>query len=645
MDFVPAFRTAEFGVFRLDVSTGKLTKRGYKVKIQEQPLKVLTMLLERPGEIVSREEICKQLWPADTFVDFDLGLNTATRKLRQALDDNAETPLYVETVPRRGYRFIAPVQLSPAPESKRPITEPTTAAVPASAESAPAAAPLAAAPRKGRVVWASAMSAALLLGGLAYWIWHVRPPADVMDSLAILPLANASGNQNLDYLSDGITETLIDRLSALPELRVVPRNTVFRYKGKDTDPLAVGRDLKVRALLSGRVIKRGSDLSISVELVDAVRDSQVWGATYNGRSSDLLTVEDAVVEQISTRLRPRIGRPEETKLLRLDTDNTDSYELYLKGRYEWNQRTETTLKKGIDYFQQAIAKDPAFARAYAGLADSYFILGNFTFVSPGEAYPKARAAALEALRRDDRLAEAHTSLACVLEAFDWDWAGAGREFRRALALDPSYATGRAWYAQYLVLAGQPGEAVDQIRTAQRLDPLALVDNVIAGRIFYYLGQYDQAIQEFTKTLDLEPGYAAARLGLGQVYEAQGRTREAVVELERARASDQDSALILAGLAHALAVSGDRKGAQEMLAELREMSRRGYVSPANLALVYAGLNQPEETLAALELSCRERSNWIPYLRIDPRFNTLRSNPRFIQIVRQVGVPQQASSVEE
>jgi adenylate cyclase len=221
----------------------------------------------------------------------------------------------------------------------------------------------------------------------------------------------------------------------------------------------------------------------------------------------------------------------------------------------------------------------------------------------------------------------------VLEAYDWDWDGAGREFRRALALNPNYATGRAWYAQYLMLTGHPGEAVEEIRAAQRLDPLALVDNVIAGRLFYYAGRYDQAIQEFTKTLDLEPGYAAARLGLGQVYEAQGRNREAVVEFERARASDQDSALILAGLAHALAVSGDRKGAQELLAELREMSKRRYISPAHLALVYVGLNQPEEAVAALEEAYRERSNWIPYLRVDPRFDTLRSNPRFIQIVRQ------------
>jgi TolB-like protein/DNA-binding winged helix-turn-helix (wHTH) protein/tetratricopeptide (TPR) repeat protein len=632
MDFVPTFRTAQFGVFRLDVTSGKLTKRGYEVKIQEQPLKVLTMLLQRPGEIVTREEICKHLWPANTFVDFDLGLNTATRKLRQALDDNAETPCYIETVPRRGYRFIAAVQLSPAPESKPPITEPAAVSVPASAESGPAAVPLATAPRKGKVLWAGAISAALLLGGLAYWIWRGRP-ADAMDSLAILPLANASGNPKLDYLSDGVTEMLIDRFSALPELRIVPRNTVFRYKGKDTEPLAVGRALKVRALLTGRVIERGNDLSVSVELVDVTRDSQVWGATYNGHTSDLLNVEDAVMRQVLTRLRLPISRPEEAKLLRLDTDNADSYELYLKGRYEWNQRTETALMKGIDYFQQAIAKDPGFARAYAGLADSYFILGNFTFVSPGEAYPKARAAALEALRLDDRLAEAHTALASVLEAYDWDWDGAGREFRRALALNPNYATGRAWYAQYLMLTGHPGEAIEEIRAAQRLDPLALVDNVIAGRLFYYAGRYDQAIQEFTKTLDLEPGYAAARLGLGQVYEAQGRNREAVVEFERARASDQDSALILAGLAHALAVSGDRKGAQELLAELREMSKRRYISPANLALVYVGLNQPGEALAALEEAYRERSNWIPYLRIDPRFDALRSNPRFIQIVRQ------------
>jgi TolB-like protein/DNA-binding winged helix-turn-helix (wHTH) protein/tetratricopeptide (TPR) repeat protein len=632
MDFAPTFKTAQFGVFRLDISSGKLTKRGYDVKVQEQPLKLLIMLLQRPGEIVSREEICKQLWAADTFVDFDLGLNTATRKLRQALDDNAETPRYIETVPRRGYRFIAPVQLSPAPESKLPASEPAAVPVPASAESGPAAVPLATAPRRGKVLWAGAISAALLLGGLAYWIWRGRP-ADVMDSLAILPLANASGNPKLDYLGDGITEVLIDRFSALPELRIVPRNTVFWYKGKDTEPLAVGRALKVRALLTGRVIERGNDLSVSVELVDVTRDSQVWGATYNAHTSDLLNLEDAVMRQVLTRLRLPISRPEEAKLLRLDTDNADSYELYLKGRYEWNQRTETALMKGIDYFQQAIAKDPGFARAYAGLADSYFILGNFTFISPGEAYPKARAAALEALRLDDRLAEAHTALAGVLEAYDWDWDGAGREFRRALALNPNYATGRAWYAQYLMLTGHPGEAVEEIRAAQRLDPLALVDNVIAGRLFYYAGRYDQAIQEFTKTLDLEPGYAAARLGLGQVYEAQGRNREAVVEFERARASDQDSALILAGLAHALAVSGDREGAQELLAELREMSKLRYISPANLALVYVGLNQPEEALAALEEAYRERSNWIPYLRIDPRFYALRSNPQFIQIVRQ------------
>ena len=624
-----------FGVFQVDLHSGEVFRNGIKVKIQDQPFKILEMLLEHPGEIILRDEIRKRIWSEGTFVDFDLGLNTAVRKLRQALGDDADAPVYIETVPRRGYRFLAPV--SRESESENADKDQALRSREAQQESSTKPHRTAESFRHARWPWvlAGSVVCVVLLVVAAYLGW-LPPQRQSLNSLVILPFANETGDPNAEYLSDGITEDINNRLSRLPELRVVPRSTAFRYKGSSVDAQDIGNQLNVRAVLTGRVSQRGDTLSIGAELVDVSSRSQIWGQTYTAKTADLLTTQDQISTDVFEQLRMRLTRSEMGVLNRRYTDNVEAYHLYLEGRYYWNKRSKESVLRSVDDYKEALKKDPNFALAYSGLADSYLILAEFTYLPPKDSYPQAREWAKKAIAIDDSLAEAHTSLASIFENYDWDWKAADVEYRRAIELNPNYSVARTWYAQALVRRGETDEALRQIVLARNIDPLSLSLETIAGRILYFGKRYPEALTRLHKAVDLDPSFSAAHLALGQTYEQMGKLDEALDEFHKAEAIEPQSSLIAAGLGHCLATAGRRTEAQAIAKRLEKQSKEGYVSPGNLAIVYAGLNDKERAIKYLTQASDERSNWITFLGVEPRFDNLRADSRFKDFVARSGL---------
>jgi tetratricopeptide (TPR) repeat protein len=378
-------------------------------------------------------------------------------------------------------------------------------------------------------------------------------------------------------------------------------------------------------------------LQIGAELIDANRQSEIWGQQFTLQPGDIMFVQRQIAQAISAKLRMHLSQQDTRRLASRYTENEESYELYLKGRFLWNQRTESAIVLAIQDFQQAVAKDPNFAMAYVGLAHCYLILANFTYEPPEEVYPKAEQAAVKALQIDDGLAEAHASLAAVRENYSWDWSGAEVEYKRAIQLDPNYVTAHAWYAMFLEIRGRQKEALQEVRKAQELDPLSLIDNVIAARIFHIGRNYDEAIREVNKTLELDPNYPPALLALGQVDEQKGLFDPAISAFRKAQSVQTNSALVLAALGHCYGVAGRTAEAQQVLQQLEDMAKQRYVAPGDLALVYAGLGNKDEAIRALERSYQERSNWMLFLQEDPRFANLQSDPRFRSLTDRVGLP--------
>ncbi len=466
---------------------------------------------------------------------------------------------------------------------------------------------------------------------------RARRPGKAIDSLAVLPFENRSAEPDAEYLSDGITESIINSLSHLPKLRVMPRSTVFGYKGREVNPQTVGRDLNVGAVLTGRVAHRGDSLNIQTELVDALSGWQLWGEQYNRKLADIFAVQEEIAREISEKLRLRLSGEEKKQLSKRYTENAQAYQLYLKGRYYWNKRTEEGLKKGIEYFERAIAKDPTYAVAHTGIADSYFILGWYSYLSPKEAFPKAKAAAVKALEIDDALAEAHNSLAYLKLDYDWDWLGAERGFKRAMTLNPAYATAHHWYAEHLTAMGLFDEAEAEMKRAQELDPLSLIINAFGGWIFYMARRYDQAVEQCQKTLEMDPNFAVARLWLGQAYEQKAMYAEAIAEFQKSIAISGRSTFLVAALGHAYAASGNRGEAMKILEELRQLSKQRYVAPYFMAVIHKSLGENDQAFEWLEKAYEERSSWLVFLKVEPRLDSLRADPRFQNLLRCVGLP--------
>ncbi|HWO00671.1 MAG TPA: tetratricopeptide repeat protein, partial [Blastocatellia bacterium] len=469
---------------------------------------------------------------------------------------------------------------------------------------------------------------------------HVEPGGAVrsIDSIAVLPFVNESSDPNTDYLSDGITESLINNLSQSHSLRVMSRNSVFRYKDQKADPKKIGRALGVQSVLNGRIVQRGDNLSISVELVDARDDTQIWGEQYNRKLSDVLALQEEIARQISQKLQLKLSGDDENRVGKHFTEDPEAYKLYLKGRFYWSKRTEDGLRKGIDYFNQAIERDPTYALAYAGLADCYAILVELEASPPTELYPKVKAAAQQALEIDDSLAEAHTSLGAAYE-YEWDWADAENQYKRAVELNPSYATAHHWYAAYLISRLRSDEAIREMQRALELDPLSLIINTSMGRVLYGAGQYDRAVEQLKKTLDLDPNFAEAHFQLGMVYEQKRMFDEAIREFQTAADLFQDP-MMRAWIARTCAIAGRRSESERALAEVKALSKQQYLSPYLMASIYAALGQKDAAFEWLERVYTDHSYYVVWLNVDRVFDGIRPDPRFQDLLNRIGIAPQS-----
>jgi serine/threonine protein kinase/Flp pilus assembly protein TadD len=465
---------------------------------------------------------------------------------------------------------------------------------------------------------------------VAYFAGRPKP----IDSLAVMPFVNVGADPNTEYLSDGITENLINSLSQLPKLRVVPRGRVFRYKGRETDTEKIGRELNVRAVLTGRVVQRGDSLNVQTELVDVAADSQLWGQQYNRKFFEIIPVQEEIAKEVSEKLRLRPTGEEQKRLTKRYPESPEAHQLYLKGRYLWNRRTGETLQRAAEYFQQAIDKDPGYALAWAGLADCYAVYGFYGVLSPREAAPKAKEAASRALTLDETLCEPHAAIGYVKDRYDWDWPGAEREFKRAIELNPNYATAHYWYANVLDNQGRFDEAIREAKRAQEADPLSLVASAVAGQTFYFARRNDQAIEQLRKALELDPNFPLTHWWLGMFYEQAGRYVEAVAEGQKALSLSRGEPGVLGTLGHAYAASGKRAESQKVLAELRDLSKRRYVAPLNVALVYAGLGDKAQALEWLERAYEDHSDRLTWIKYWPLFDSLRAEPRFEDLLRRM-----------
>ncbi|HEV2522893.1 MAG TPA: protein kinase, partial [Candidatus Acidoferrales bacterium] len=460
-----------------------------------------------------------------------------------------------------------------------------------------------------------------------------QQPGKTIASLAVLPFVNLSGDPEMEYLSDGITDTLINSLSQLRKLRVVPRSLTFRYKGREIDPQRAGSELNARAVLTGRVMQRGDALLIGTELMDVAKLSQLWGAQYNRKMADIFALQEEIAGEITEKLRLQLTGEERKRLTKRATGNKEAYQLYLKGRYWLDKATPEAFDRAIEYFQQAIAKDHTYAPAYAGLADCYSFLPQFAFILPKEAYPKAKEAALKALEIDDTLAEAHTSLALVKAHQDWDWPGSEREFQRAIALNPDYAIAHLWYGWTLANIGRMDDSIEEVKRALELDPLSLNINWFLGVTFYFARQYDQAIEQCLKVLELAPNVFRLHTFLGMAYVEKSMYKEGIAELEKGVAISRNN-LSLCFLGYGYAVAGRRGEAQKILDELNELAKEKHVPAIHRAVIFAGLAEKDKAFDWLEKAYDE--HYVIAIKVHPSYDPLRSDPRFADLLRRMNL---------
>jgi len=488
-----------------------------------------------------------------------------------------------------------------------------------------------------KLVSVTAVVILIALAGAGVFYWRSRTTEAAIESIAVLPFQNQASDADTEYLSDGITESLINSLTQLPNLRVIARSSVFRYKGKQTDPFVAGRELGVRAILMGRVMQRGDNLTISAELIDVRDNKQLWGEHYSRKLTDILQVQEEIAKEITNKLRLRLTGEEQQLITRRYTENTEAYELYLKGRYFYSKTSEEGLTKSISYYQQAIALDPNYALAYVGLANTYAVLGGVLgFRSPRETYPQSEAFLSKALALDPKLAEAHNALASYKLNYEWSWAEAEKEYRRAIELNPNYAQAHSSYGTYFQMMGRLDRAIEERKLAEKLDPLSPSAVANVGYPYYYAHQYDKAIEHYRKALELDPNYTWGHLWIGQAYVQKEMYKEAIDEINQAiRLSNRDTRP-LATLGHAYAVAGRRDDALKVLSELQQLAKQRYVSPYFIALVYVGLREDDQAFAWLQKAYEERHPYLILMKVEPVFDRLRPDPRFADLVRRVGL---------
>ena len=650
----PLRRTSvvRFGAFEVSFESGEVRKAGLRIRVQQQPLKLLQILLERPGEVVSREELRNRLWTNETFGDFDQAVNIAIGKLRSALGDSADDPRYIETLPKRGYRFIAEVSIvdldgrggGPASGNpEHPVLTVTSGDSNAAHQDSPlpAAMQLPAPKRQRwtarRITFAAALGLGLSILAILLILYWVRRPTGIR-SLAVLPLDNFSGDASQDYFADGMTDELITDLAQIRALRVVSRTSVMMYKGTRKPLPQIARELNVDAVVEGSVFRSGDEVRITAQLIQVPADKHLWAESYEGNVRDALNVQNRVARAIADEIRIEVTPRERAALKTAKIINPEAYEAYLKGRYSWNLRTADGLKKSVEYFNEAIAKDPNYAVAYSGLADAYALLGDWQYaVMPAkEAMPKALSAARKAVELDDSLGEAHASLAFCLEGFDWDFADADREFQRAVELSPGYATAHHWYAWHLSLMGRNKEAIAEMEKAVNLDPVSPVVNADLAELLLIAHLPDESIQQSRKTIEMNPGFAFAHNQLAQAYIEKQMFGEASAELQQAIRLAGNSPIFLANLARAYAGSNRKAEATALLNDLKKRSDPGSPLIAEIAMIYTALGEKDQAISWLEKGYEARFN--PGVLERPCFDALRSDPRFQDLLHRIGLSQ-------
>ena len=644
-----------FGTYEVSLQSGEVRKAGLRIRVQQQPMKLLEILLEHPGEVVTREELRGRVWPHENFGDFDQALNIAIGKLRSALGDSAENPRFIETLPKRGYRFIADVSVVDAdtrpqrpgsadgdlPNSERKSSELKTESGRRIQHAGLTLAPVA--PKRPlwptrRLIIAVALAFVLSLPILAVWLFHSRGRAPTgIRSLAVLPLDNLSGDASQNYFADGMTDELITDLAQISALRVISRTSVMVYKGARKPLPEIARELNVDAVVEGTVLRSGDQVRITAQLIEAPDDKHLWAASYEGDLRDTLALQKKVASAIADQIRINLTPQEQAALKDVKVVNPEAYESYLKGRYFWSKRTADGLKAALAYFNQAIEEDPKYAQAYSGLADTYALSGDWQYavMTPKEAFPKAKAAAIKALELDSTLGEAHNSLAFVLDGFDWDLESGGKEFRRAIELNPGYATAHHWYAWHLGLLGRYDEAIEEMRKAESLDPLSLIINADLAELLAIAHFSDESIRQSRKTIEMDPNFALAHNQLAQAYLQKHMYAEAVAEMQIAVQFSADSPTCIANLARAYVAAGKKSEAIELLSDLKKRSNSAYSNAAEIAMIYASLGDTDQAMTWLDKGYEERFN--PGVLLRPGFDPLRADSRFQSLVHRIGLP--------
>jgi DNA-binding winged helix-turn-helix (wHTH) protein/TolB-like protein/Tfp pilus assembly protein PilF len=608
-------RSYEFGRFRLNTAERVLLREGELVSLTPKVFDILVTLVENSGHVVSKEELMKRVWP-DTFVE-EGNLTQNISLLRKALGETPGGAQFIETVPRRGYRFVAETS---EPSNHVPV-------VPAEIPALEVPAVVVAAPTRNRRTPAFVLAAGLVIAsiiGVMYFTSKAGSTSPI-SSIAVLPFVDESADPDASYINDKIAESLINSLSKLPQLRVVPRSVVAGYKGKEIDPRKIGAELNVRAVVTGRLRRHGDVISIQADLIDLQNVAQIWGQHYDHRVSDALLVQDDISRDIFENLRLKLNVEEKKQL--------EAYGLYLKGRNAWNKRTGDALLQAIEFFNKAIEIDPNYGAAYAGLADCYNMLVVYGRLQPKEGFPKAKEAAAKALEIDESSAEAHSSMAFIKFRWDWDRTATEREFQTAIKLKPAYAPAHQWYSSYLVAVERFDEAIAEAKRTEELEPLSFVASSHLGWIYYLSGRNDEAIEQCRKILELDPSSFPARRYLGLAYEAKGMYPDAIAEFQTG-VKLSGSPLMLALLGHAYAVAGKRAEARQVLDDLQQLQEQRYVSPYTVAAIYAGLGDQEKAFEWLDKAVEGRDIWLMNLKVDPVFAKLRSERRFTDILARI-----------
>jgi TolB-like protein/DNA-binding winged helix-turn-helix (wHTH) protein len=631
-----ASQRIKFGCFEADLRSAELTKQGKRIMLQEQPFRLLAMLIERRGELVTREEVRQKLWP-NTIVDFDHGLNKAISKIRDALGDSAEKPRFIETVARRGYRFLADVRdttqqerQAAAPRLLSPVDQGF------GRDAAGQTAGFRVSRRRPVLSWLLSAAAVALLLLSAWMVSHRQHAVANIRSIAVLPLTNLSGDAAQEYFADGMTDELIAQLGQINALRVISRTSAMAYKNTRKSLADVARELDVQAVVEGSVLRVGDRVRITAQLIRVPADEHLWAHSYEGSFPDTLVLQGEVSQAIARQIFATVSPRDQGTLRKAKTVNAEAYEAYLKGRYFWNKRDAAGLKKAIEYFQRAIAVDPGYAQAYSGLADAYALAGGWEYgvLTPQEAAPRAREAASRAVYLDPALSEGHTSLAFALDVSSWDWNGAEREFRRALELNPGYATAHHWYGYHLMLVGRDNEGIAELKRAESLDPLSLIISAGVADVLFIAHRFDEAMRQLQKTLDMDPNFAMAHYQRGQVLVQQHKLDAAISEFERALELAGPSPAFDANLANAYAASGRTADARRTAADLAHLPEQSGSLDANIALIYVGLGDTDQAMRWLDKAYQ--AQFEPIMLVRPQFDSLRTDPRFQALMSRLGL---------